>query len=65
MGEEVKGVWNPEENQPITANEYHIERVIKRRRNAKGYKEKFVNWLGWPDNFDSWVEESATYEVVA
>ena len=33
-GEEVKGVWYQEEIQPITANEYRIKRVIKRRRNA-------------------------------
>ena len=37
-GEEVKGVWYPEEIQPITANEYRIERVIKRRRGANGKK---------------------------
>ena len=34
--EEVKGVWYPEEIKPITANEYRIERVIKRRRGARG-----------------------------
>ena len=34
MEEEVKGVWYPEKIQPITANEYLIERVIKLRRNA-------------------------------
>ena len=46
MDEEVKGVWYSEEIQPITPNEYLIERVIKRRWNAKGTKEQFVKWLG-------------------
>ena len=64
-GEEVKGVWYPEEIQPITANEYRIERVIKRRRGANGKEEQFVKWLGWPEKFNSWVEEAATYDVGA
>ena len=63
MGEEVKGVWYTEEIQPITANEYLIERVIKRRWNAKGNEEQFVKWLYWPDKFNSWIEEAATYDV--
>ena len=58
-GEEVKGVWYPEEIQPITANEYRIERVIKRRRGANGKEELFVKWLGWPEKFDSWIPKSA------
>ena len=63
MGEEVKDVWYPEEIQPITANEYLIERVIKCRRNGKGKEYQFVKWLGWPDKFNSWIEEAATYDV--
>ena len=64
-GEEVKGVWYPEEIQPITANEYRIERVIKRRRGANGKPEQFVKWLGWPEKFNSWVPDSSTYHVGA
>ena len=64
-GEEVKGVWYPEEIQPITENEYRIERVIKRRRGANGKPEQFVKWLGWPEKFNSWVSDSATYHVGA
>ena len=63
IGEEVKGVWYPVEIQPITDNEYLIERVIKRRWNAKGKEDQFVKWLGWPDKFNSWVKEAATYDV--
>lgn len=64
-GEEVKGAWYPEEIQPITDTEYRIERVIKRRRGANGKKEQFVKWLGWPEKFNSWVQEEATYDVGA
>ena len=45
-GEEVKGVLYSEEIQPITANEYRMERVINRRRGANGKEELFFKWLG-------------------
>ena len=64
-GEEVKGVWYPEEIQPITANEYRIERVITRRRGANGKEQLFVKWLGWPEKFNSWIPKSAEYDVGA
>ena len=53
----------PEEIQPITANEYQIERVIKRRRVANGKEELFVKWLGWPEKFSSWIPKLAEYDV--
>ena len=62
---EVQGVWYPEEIQPIKANEYRIERVIKRRRGANGKPEQLVKWLGWPEKFNSWVPDSSTYHVGA
>ena len=51
-GEEVNGVWYPEEIQPITANEYRIERVIKRPRGANRKEELFVKWLCWSEKFN-------------
>ena len=64
-GEEVKVVWYPEEIQPITANKYRIERVIKRRRGANGKEEMFLKWLGCPEKFNSWIPKSAKYDVGA
>ena len=62
-GEKVKGVWYPEEIQPITANEYRIERMIKRRRGANGKEELFIKWLAWPEKFNSGIPKSAEYDV--
>ena len=62
-GEEVKGSWYPEELQKITKNQYRIEKVLRRRTTSDGRKEKLVRWEGWPDKFNSWIDESAEYDV--
>jgi len=35
---------------------WHIERVIK-SRGAKGKKQYFVSWMGWPKSFNTWINE--------
>jgi Integrase core domain/Chromo (CHRromatin Organisation MOdifier) domain len=36
---------------------YKIEKII-RKRNKGGNKELFVKWYGYPDSFNSWVDEN-------
>jgi hypothetical protein len=36
---------------------YKVERVISRRK-RRGITELFVKWDGWPDKFNSWIQES-------
>ena len=62
-GEPVKGVWYPEELQQITDNQYRIERVLRRRKAADGSTELFVKWEGWPEKFNSWINEADRYNV--
>ena len=62
-GEPVKGVWYPEELQQITDNQYRIERVLRRRKAADGSTELFVKWEGWPEKFNSWINEADKYNV--
>ena len=62
-GEEIKGSWYPEELQKITNNQYRIEKVLRRRTTSDGRKEKLVRWEGWPDKFNSWIDESVEYDV--
>lgn len=63
-GDEVKGSWYPEELQAISDNQYRIEKVLKKRTLADGTKEKLVRWEGWPEKFNSWINEEDEYNVV-
>jgi len=59
-GEELSGSWYKEELQPISHNEYRIEKIL-RKRNSKeesGGKEALVKWRGWPAKFNTWISES-------
>lgn len=62
-GDEVKGSWYPEELQAITNNQYRIEKVLRKRTLPDGSTEKLVRWEGWPDKFNSWINESDQYNV--
>ena len=62
-GEEVIGSWYLEELQKITNDQYRIEKVLRRRTTSNGRKEKLVRWDGWPDKFNSWIDESDEYDV--
>lgn len=62
-GDEVKGSWYPEELQAIKDNQYRIEKVLRKRTLPDGTKEKLVRWEGWPDKFNSWINEADEYNV--
>jgi hypothetical protein len=62
-GDGVNGSWYPEELQAITDNQYRIEKVLWRRTLPDGTKEKLVRWEGWPDKFNSWINEEDVYDV--
>ena len=57
-GEELKGSWYPEEVQEISTNKYLVEKVLRRRTDAKGEKEVLVKWKGWPQKFNTWIPAS-------
>ena len=64
-GEEVKGNFYAPEVQRVKFDEYVIERVLKRRKNpTTGRRECLVKWEGWPDSYNSWVEESTIRDHV-
>lgn len=56
-GEEIKGVFYPEEVQkvlkPLT-DTYQIEKVLRYRGKGKA-KEAFVHWKGYSHKFDQWI----------
>ena len=62
-GEPVTGTWYDEKLQHITNNHYRIERLIRRRTASDGRKEILVKWVGWPENFNSWIRDEDQYNV--
>ena len=63
--EAVKGSWYQEELQEISDNQYRIEKVLRRRTLPDGTIELFVRWEGWPEKYNSWINETDKYDVVA
>ena len=59
-GEPIDGSYYDQELQPIKANEYRIERILKRRTNPNGDKEALVKWKGWSDKFNTWIRTDGT-----
>ena len=43
--------------QDIIVGEYRVEKIIKRRI-YKGKKQCFIKWLNYPNEYNSWVDES-------
>ena len=57
-GEPINGIIYRHQLQPVKEPEaFAIERVIKTRR-RRGVKQFFVKWKGYPDSFNSWVNEA-------
>ena len=50
-GQEIKGTFYEQEMQKTTQEIYRIEKII-RRKGSKSY----VKWLGYPTEFNSWVD---------
>ena len=56
-GEPIAGTVYRHELQPIQMPEtFLIDRVLRTRR-QNGKKQFFVKWRGYPDSFNSWVNE--------
>ena len=50
-GEEIQGTFYEQELQKTTQNIFRIEKIIRKR----GCKS-LVKWLGYPDSFNSWID---------
>ena len=53
-GEEIKGSFYEQELQKTAQEIFRIEKIIRRRGN-----ESLVKWVGYPDSFNSWVDNEA------
>ena len=53
----IAGSYYPEEVQVVTKPQvYRIERVVQ-SRNIRGHKQYLIKWLGYPEQFNSWIDE--------
>lgn len=56
-GESIEGTFYRQELQRVKEPEaFQIEKIIQERR-VRGKKQYFVKWLGYPDSFNSWVDQ--------
>lgn len=58
-GELLEGTFYVEELQKVPPEKdrvYRIEKVL-RRRTRRGKREMLVKWLGYPEHFNSWIDE--------
>jgi transposase InsO family protein len=58
-GEPITSIFYPEELTPVSPPKlYKVEKVVSTRINPLTKKlEYYVKWLGYPDKFNSWVDE--------
>lgn len=66
-GEDIDGIFYPQELSLVhpdraVSGEYQIEKVIKTKGSGKN-KQYFVKWLGWNDNFNSWVNAAEVRDL--
>lgn len=40
---------------PPSEKDYYIREVLKSRKSKSGERESLINWLGYPDKFNSWI----------
>lgn len=52
-GEEIQGTFYEKELQKSQQDVFRIERVIRRKGN-----KSFVKWKGYPDSFNSWIDNT-------
>jgi len=59
LGEEINGTFYEQEIQKISETAepiYRIEKIIRKKK-EKNQTKYFVKWLGYPDKFNSWINE--------
>lgn len=62
QGEQIEGIFYRQELIPTKLPEfYHID-VIKTRK-VKGRTKYLVKWRGYPDEFNSWIDESNLIQI--
>ena len=61
--EDITGSWYDQELQHIKKNLYLVEKVLRKRKAARGEQELFVKWKGWPNKFNSWIKDTDIQDI--
>ena len=56
-GEPIKGIFYREELIPVSIPQFYDIEIIKTKKIA-GRKKFLVKWMGYPDKFNSWIDET-------
>jgi len=54
----IEGIFYREELQPIGANRFISQEILKERKGPGGRAECFVKWLGWGPEYNSWIPKT-------
>lgn len=61
----VRGTFYRQELQLVKEpEEYRVEKVLRTRKRSDGSRQFLVRWLGYPDSFNSWIDEKDLVENV-
>ena len=62
QGEIIKGIFYREELVPTNLPEFfHID--VLKSKSVAGRKKYFVRWRGYPDSFNSWIDEDQMHPI--
>ena len=60
----LTGSYYSQELQRFDTQEiWKVNKILKKRKNARGEMELLVSWHQWPSKFDSWIKQSDLQEV--
>jgi hypothetical protein len=58
-GEKIQGKFYAEELvKTELPNEFHIEKIIREKKERNGQMKYLVKWLGYDSSFNSWIDQS-------
>jgi hypothetical protein len=66
LGNVHTGTFYESEMQKIQFNPdqaFNVDKILKRRRGARGRREVLVRWLDWPKKYDSWEPEANIQDI--
>ena len=61
-GEPIKGIFYRQELTPTNLPEFYNIHIIKSRTRS-GQKQYFVKWIGYPDSFNSWIDQEQMKQI--
>ena len=64
-GTEIEGTFYEAQLQKVVQTDddlFRIKKVIKKRKVKGGKIQLYIKWLGWPETYNSWVDQSSVQQ---